>query len=263
MKAQEEAEKNASPQGSESHAQTQQVSAEPVQPVVQETVQTEPAPNQIGTETVTQTEPEEPKPQVFEIDGKEVSLEELQRGYLRQSDYTKKTQEVARKERELAQARQIMEQVQAKPELAQAVGFDPQASRMQELESELFDLRLQQEVATLSSKYADFDVNEVINFAVNREMTNLEDAYLLNKQYKGFTAPQQVNTQTVQPTASVDVEALKAQIRAELQAEMNTSTIISGSGQAPSTPNPIQLSDAEMRVAKKMGLSPEEYAKWR
>jgi phage I-like protein len=134
---------------------------------------------------------------------------------------------------------------------------------MQELESELFDLRLQQEVATLSSKYADFDVNEVINFAVNREMTNLEDAYLLNKQYKGFTAPQQVNTQTVQPTASVDVEALKAQIRAELQAEMNTSTIISGSGQAPSTPNPIQLSDAEMRVAKKMGLSPEEYAKWR
>lgn len=31
-----------------------------------------------------------------EIDGQQVDLEELKKGYMRQSDYTKKTQEIAR-----------------------------------------------------------------------------------------------------------------------------------------------------------------------
>lgn len=39
--------------------------------------------------------------QVFEIDGQELTLDELKNGYLRQSDYTKKTQELAEKRKEL------------------------------------------------------------------------------------------------------------------------------------------------------------------
>src|SRR5690606_156866 len=37
------------------------------------------------------------KPITVEIDGKEITLDELKNGYLRQSDYTKKTQEARRK----------------------------------------------------------------------------------------------------------------------------------------------------------------------
>jgi hypothetical protein len=39
--------------------------------------------------------------QVFEIDGQKLTLDELKAGYLRQSDYTKKTQELATKRKEL------------------------------------------------------------------------------------------------------------------------------------------------------------------
>lgn len=262
MKAQEEAEKNA--QGSESHAQTQQVPTTPVQPVVQEAVQSEPTPAQVGTEAGTQVETvatDEPKPQVFEVNGEQITLEELQRGYLRQSDYTRKTQELSRKERELLAARDIMQTISEKPELAQQLGYDPQSARIQTLEAELLDYRLQQEINSLSSKYADFDTDEVINFALSRQMDNLEDAYLLNKQYKGYTQPQAVVPS--QQNMPLDVEAIKAQIRAELLAEQNTTTIINGSGTPPAVPAAPQISEAERRIARKMGLSDAEYVKWR
>lgn len=42
--------------------------------------------------------------QVFEINGEKVTLQELQAGYMRQSDYTRKTQELA-KERETLQSK--------------------------------------------------------------------------------------------------------------------------------------------------------------
>lgn len=45
-------------------------------------------------------------------DGTEVTLDELKRGYLRQSDYTKKTQEVAQNRQELGQGYQALEQQQ-------------------------------------------------------------------------------------------------------------------------------------------------------
>lgn len=252
--------KQAEAEGGTPNAQTEQVSTEPVLQGNTETQQSEPTQPTQGTEDVTQTQSEEPKPQVFEIDGQEVSLEELQRGYLRQSDYTRKTQEIARKERELAQAQQIMEAVQKNPEIASQVGYNPEQARVQNLEAELFDMRLAQEINTLSTKYTDFDTNEVIDFALSRQMESLEDAYLLNKHYKSLV-PTQVNT--APQTPSIDVEALKAQIRAELLAEQNTSTIISGGGSAPTPAETPQLTPDELKVAKLMKMTPEEYIKWR
>lgn len=265
MKAQEQQTDTTPNTEVQPHAQTEQVPTESVQPGVQETPQSESAQPNVGTEESTPSQPSaEPNPQVFEINGEKVSLEELQKGYLRQSDYTRKTQEVARKERELATAQQIMEQMESNPELAAQVGYDPNKAHMDKLQAELFDLRLAQEVNTLSTKYADFDVNEVFNFALERKMENIEDAYLLNKQYKELNAPQQVNnTQPAPPAQAVDVEALKAQIRAELLAEQNTSTIISGGGSAPTPEANVQLTPDELKVAKAFRMTPDEYAKWR
>ena len=50
-------------------------------------------------------ETEEEQPQTFEVDGQEVSLDELKLGYLRQSDYTRKTQAAA-EQRKAAEAQQ-------------------------------------------------------------------------------------------------------------------------------------------------------------
>ena len=50
-------------------------------------------------------EAKEEQPQTFEVDGQEVSLDELKLGYLRQSDYTRKTQAAA-EQRKAAEAQQ-------------------------------------------------------------------------------------------------------------------------------------------------------------
>jgi hypothetical protein len=48
-------------------------------------------------------------PDVFEVNGQQVSLEELRSGYMRHSDYTKKTQELAEEKRRLAERPQDQE----------------------------------------------------------------------------------------------------------------------------------------------------------
>jgi hypothetical protein len=260
IKAQEQTDTTSQQSEVQPNAQTEQVSTTTVQPGVQETPQTEPVQPDSGTEAPAQTEPSGNEPQFFEINGEKVSLEELQKGYLRQSDYTRKTQEVSRKQREIQQAQALFEQLNQNPEVAQQIGYNPEQHRVQTMEEELADLRLQQEINTLSTKYADFDAEEAIEFAISRNLQNLEDAYLLNKNYKA-SAP--VPSQPVANTPQIDVETLKAQIRAELQAELNTSTIISGSGSAPQATPEVVLSDAEKRVARAMGMSEADYAKWR
>lgn len=61
--------------------------------------------------------PEEPAYTV-KVDGEEaqVSLEELQNGYQRQADYTRKTQEIAAERERLQQAERIVSALEADPE---------------------------------------------------------------------------------------------------------------------------------------------------
>lgn len=246
-------------EGAVSNAQTEQSAIDVVQPSVQETSQIESTPTTTDVETETQTEPS--APQLFDVGGQQVTLDELQRGYLRQNDYTRKTQEIAQKHRELERFEALKEQFEANPELAQQVGFDANLTYQQELEANYYDLLVQQEVTELSTKYADFDAQAVLQFASTNEMDNLEHAYLLHKQL----VPQQPNTTPsapVQSNAPIDVETLKAQIRAELQAEMNTSTIITGGGIPPTPQADVTLSAQEAKIARAFGLTPEQYKKW-
>lgn len=62
------------------------------------------------TEEPEAEEEEDSEPVYTTPDGEEVTLEELKRGFLRQSDYTKKTQEVAQQRQTLQQGFQALEQ---------------------------------------------------------------------------------------------------------------------------------------------------------
>ena len=250
-----EAEKTQATEGGNPNAQTEQSAVDVVQPGVQETPQIEPTPPNEGAQTEVQNEP-----QLFDVGGQQVTLDELQRGYLRQSDYTKKTQALSQQQRELQRFEGLKEQFEANPELAQQIGFDPKEVSRQELEANYYDLLVQQEINELSTKYADFDAQSVLEFASENEMDNLEHAYLLHKQL----VPTQPNTApSTQPADPViDVEALKAQIRAEIQAEMNTSTLITSSGTAPQPQAEVQLSDKEAKIARAFGMTPEQYKRW-
>lgn len=202
-------------------------------------------------------------PQVIEIDGKEVPIEELKGGYLRQADYTRKTQELARDKEKAQIAQQYYDVISARPDVAKqfAENFnlpyvDPEQAKVTDLERKYQDLLLTREVELLSVKYPDFNETEVLRFAHDEKIDKLENAYLLSKARTG-----------AQSTGTVDVASLTEQIRQqvlqELQSNVDTGSIIGTGGSAkPVSPDVPTLTPAQAKVAKSMGMSPAEYSKW-
>ena len=145
------------------------------------------------------------------IDGAEqrVTLDELQNGYQRQSDYTRKTQELASERERLAQGEAIVQALEADPEgtisaLAGSFGvsvgnqntlspegvdhedMDPDEVRLRRIESSIEEqnraLRqqnLQKEVNTLRNKYdgIDFDEKALYAHALKNKINNLDAAF--------------------------------------------------------------------------------------
>ena len=81
---------------------------------------------------------EEPSGEMYavKVDGvdQEVSLEELRDGYQRQSDYTRKTQELASERRRLQQAEAIVQSLESDPDgtikaLSEAFGVTPEEAQ--------------------------------------------------------------------------------------------------------------------------------------
>jgi hypothetical protein len=171
--------------------------------VSEETETTEPA--SVDTSEVSEEVNQEPGYTV-KIDGQEheVTLEELQKGYQRQADYTRKTQEVASERERLQQAEAIVSALENDPEgtlntLAQTFGInmnpvlkedsswddmDPSDKKLAELERKIEmqerAARVQQvdkEVDRLRERYGDFDKQDLLHHAVTNKITNLEAAY--------------------------------------------------------------------------------------
>lgn len=207
-------------------------------------------------------------PETIEIDGKEVPIDELKNGYLRQSDYTKKTQEVTRQRKEAEEAIRFYEQLKSNPYFAKQVAeqtktqlppnLDPATAKIMELENKIYDMMLEKEISELTNKYDDFEVKDVLSVAHEKNITNLEDAYLLAKSRKTSDKKEE----------KVDVSKLKDEIRQELlkelESEKNTKSIISSSDNgAPKDDGLPKLSKQELKIATHMNMTPEEYAKWR
>lgn len=258
-----------------------QESAEPPatpEPEVEETVEetvTEDATPVVETS-------ETPSPARFVIDGEEVdeeTLKEWKAGYSRTQDYTKKTQELARQRKEAEQALKFYETVKSNPIVAQEflksetipdeakkafIGMTPEEQEKQRLTQELYDLRLERDVSKLQSQYPDFNVLEVLE-ASYRTGLPLEEAYFLSKGKRVNSAPPEPAKQEQEvPATVVDVNALREQLRAELEAELKgTQTIITSNGATPPTPkDKPTLTEQQRKVARAQGLSDEDYLKW-
>ena len=170
------------------------------------------------------------------IDGAEqqVTLNELQNGYQRQADYTRKTQELASERERLAQGEAIVQALESDPEgaitaLAGAFGvgggnqqtmpdqteyedLDPEEFRLRRIESSIEEqnraLRqqnLQKEVNTLRDKYdgIDFDEKALYAHALKNKIGNLDAA---------FTHMNWDQMQTVAKDAEIVEEKRAAQI---------------------------------------------------
>lgn len=137
-------------------------------------------------------------------DEQEVTLSELQNGYQRQADYTRKTQQVAAEKERLQQAEAIVSALENDPEgtlttLAQTFGIsmgsaknedsgwddvDPSEKKLAELERKIEvqerAARVQlvdKEVDRLRDRYGDFDKQDLLHHAVTNKITNLDAAY--------------------------------------------------------------------------------------
>lgn len=192
----------------------------------------------------------------------EVDIEELKNGYLRQSDYTRKTQEISAKNKENEEALALYEYLRQNPQIAQqmlqnpnvANQFNPANSKINEIEERMYDLMLQNDIRNMQDKYKDFDTHAVLKIADSKGITNLEDAYFI---YKATSQSNQT-----------DVDSLRKQIKDELIKELaneqkSTQTLITSGAKPIVQENKPSLSEQERKVAINMGLSESDYVKWR
>lgn len=226
-------------------------------------------------EPKTPVEPEEPIIEKIKIGEEEFTPEEVaewRQGYLRQSDYTKKTQDVANQRKELQEAVELYEYLKANPDVAKRMveegndsdegkkaysKVDPVNNKVKILEQQIREMSLKMEVSRLENKYKDFEIMEVAKVATDAGITDLEKAYKLWKAEKTPETPKQV-----------DRKALEKEIRAKILKEMKEESTISRTiidskaTTPPSVPQEYQMSAAEMKVANAFGMDAKSYSKW-
>lgn len=206
----------------------------------------------------------------IEIDGEKYTLDdikEFKQGYLRQSDYTRKTQELARQRKENEYALELFNYLKANPYLVEvlkqqdmgspmfnvAQQLTPEMQKIQELEMHIAQRDLDYEITQLKQKYPDFDEVKVLQEAEKRGITDLEFVY------KALREVEQVDVERIKKEA---IEESKKQILAEIEKNKDVTKTVINQGDKPTQAQAITLTPAQKRVAQGMGLTEEEYAEW-
>lgn len=204
----------------------------------------------------------------IEIDGQKYSLEELRefkQAGLRQSDYTKKTQQLSQRERELQEASEFYNYFRQNPQLLEQLAqsevdpnvqqrarqMDPAMQRVEQLEMQMHEERLTNELQRLSSKYDDFNDVAVLEKATQMGVTDLEFVY------RGMRENKEVDIESIRQEA---IREAKEELAREIQENKGkTKTLVNTSDTVP-TPQVIELSSKEKEIADGLGVSYEDYA---
>lgn len=205
-----------------------------------------------------------PAPEEFEIDGEKVKLDDIRewkKGSLRQSDYTRKTQELAAQRKQMQEAVELYEFLQANPTYAQKlteltaeegkaqnVPFtDP---RVAELDLKITTMQIERDLAEIKANDPDVDEIELLNLANEMKMP-LKKAHAM---WRGQNFDKLIAKKLASNSAQLTEQIKKGQ--------QVTKTLVRESDK-PTQPADAGLSAAEKRIADGMGLSYEEYAKWK
>ncbi len=210
------------------------------------------------------------EPSSYEIEGiGEVSQEQIKSWYEKANTKEEpKVEEITEREysQEVKDALELYKYLENNPHLIQSLQNgnqqayqeminlvpDETTKRLKELEEYVENQRYESYINDLKNKYNDFNEDEVLKYAEEHDVLDLEVAYKAMK---------------VDKVKEPNIDELKAQIRAEIMQELknnslHTQSIISSSDQTNSVREEVQLSAQEMRVARGLGMSPSEYAKW-
>ena len=219
-----------------------------------------------GATTETATETTSNTPMEFDIDGvgkvKVDDIKEWKLGYMRQSDYTRKTQEVAKQRGEAKDAMEVYTFLKENPQVAQALADGdvnalkgtPISSKfktnpqLEDVNFRLASMELDNKLTTLKAKYPDFNEVDVLTEADKLGTPDLELV---------FNAMRGRKVDDMKATLTKQIEnELTEKIRKN---GINTQTIISPNDATANTNH--GLTPEQLAVAKKMRLTPEQYAK--
>lgn len=241
------------------------------EPEVQPT--TEPTQTEQVVETVAPTTQEtttEPvaTPTTFNIDGiGEVTADQIKEwksGNMRQSDYTRKTQDLARERAEHKDALELYSYLRSNPHIIEALknaDTNPSSvvgSKVPSVENEMLRqvmynqkaMETDMKLSALKQKYGEFDEVALFNKATELKTDDLESVYKIitydNKQ---------INEADI-------IAKAKAELLAELQANKNSVSTIVDTRQSQPVEQKVTLTAEQKRVASAMGMSESEYIKW-
>ena len=131
---------------------------------------------------------------------------------------------------------------------------DELTKKVKEMEEYIEEQRYNNYVNSLKAKYSDFDEDKVLEYAEKHNVLDLEVVYKAMK---------------ADSIKEPNMEELRKQIKEELlnelkQNSLETQSIVGGISQKPiKQEESVRLTSREERIAKAMGISPSEYAKWR
>lgn len=190
-------------------------------------------------------------------------VKEWKNGSLRQSDYTRKTQELARQREEAKDAVDLFNYLRANPHIvsamqqaeqnpSSAVHLAPTRDNdmLRQLAYNQKAMETDMKVNALKQKYGEIDEIALYNKAAELRTDDLEFVYKALS-YDG----RQVDKDSL-------IKEAKEQLMAELQADKaSVSTFVSSKQTAPVQVQ-VALTADEKRVAAGMGLTEKEYIKW-
>lgn len=218
------------------------------------------------TETTTEPTTEPTVPSSYNIDGQDYTLDEIRewrRSGLRQADYTKKTQEVARQRKEAEEALEVYNYLMSNQELVQKlIEFDSsnpvQASnvkgKLDPVQREIQELKTQ-----LKVKDIDAELNEITS--KDKMVNDVELLEIATKTNCDINTAYNIwRGNNLDKILAEREKELTQKIKSEIEKNQTvTKTLISNGDVAP-TVKDYGLSDVEKAFAQRLGMTEEEYS---
>lgn len=219
----------------------------------------------------TQGEPEgattnEPAlPEKYNIDGEEFSIEEIRewrKSGLRQSDYTRKTQEVAKQRKEAEEALEIYNYLMSNQELVQKlIEYDTSNPKANDVKAKLDPV--QKQIQDLQTKLAMKDIDAELKEILGKDklvsdVDILEIATKNNCDVK--TAYNIWRGSNIDKIMAEREKELTAKIKSEIEKNQTVTKTLINSSDVTTNVKDYGLTDTEKAFALKLGMTEEEYA---
>lgn len=206
----------------------------------------------------------EQEPLKYNIDGEEFDLDtirEWKRGNLRQSDYTRKTQEISKMRKESKEALEVYSYLMNKPHLLEKLieldtgedvseikgKLDPVQKEIQDLKTQMRVKDIDAELSSITSKDKLVTDVELLEIAT-KQNCDINTAYNI---WKGNNFDRIMQDKE---------KSLRAKITEEIQKNQTiTKTLINPTDSAP-TEETYGLSDSELAMCDRLGMTPKEYS---